>query len=209
MRPVAARFFPPLFLCVALFLLLPWGMAAGLSGPSEQPEQSDTLRSSRWAAPLDVPGLPNLHKVSGALYRSAQPTEQGMREAEKLGIRTVLSMRSGDGDAELAKGTGLELKHVSMRAWNPTFNAAVAALRVIADSPGPVLVHCYHGADRTGMIVALYRMTFEDWKREDAIREMLEGGYGYHSMWRDIIKFLRTVDIDALRSAVRSGASPS
>ena len=73
--------------------------------------------------------------------------------------------------------------------------------------PGPVLVHCWHGADRTGMVVALYRMVEQGWTREAAIEEMLEGGYGYHSVWKDIITFLETVDVEALRRALRSNAA--
>lgn len=164
-------------------------------------------RPPQWAQPVQAEGLPNLHRVSGKLYRSAQPTAEGMRAAERLGIRTVVSLRSGQRDASLAVGTDLILRHVPMRAWNPHFPAAVAALSAIAVSPGPVLVHCWHGADRTGMVVALYRMVEQGWTREAAIQEMLEGGYGYHSIWKDIITFLETVDVEALRQALRANAA--
>lgn len=164
-------------------------------------------RPPQWAQPVQVEGLPNLHRVSGKLYRSAQPTAEGMRAAERLGIRTVVSLRSGQRDAPLAVGTDLLLRHVPMRAWDPHFPAAVAALSAIAVSPGPVLVHCWHGADRTGMVVALYRMVEQGWTREAAIQEMLEGGYGYHSVWKDIITFLETVDLEALRRTLRANAA--
>lgn len=146
-----------------------------------------------------------MYKVSNSLYRSAQPTQEGMDLAEKLGVCTVLSLRSGGGDAALAENTNLRIKHVPMRAWNPNFSDVVAALRLIVYEPNPVLVHCYHGADRTGLVVALYRMLVQNWSREAAIQEMLEGGYGYHSMWRDIVVFLQNVDIEALRKAVYQG----
>lgn len=164
-------------------------------------------RPPEWAQPVQVSGLPNLHRVSDKLYRSAQPTAEGMREAVRLGIRTVVSLRSGQRDAPLALGTDLLLRHVPMRAWNPHLPGAVAALSAIAVSPGPVLVHCWHGADRTGMVVALYRMVEQGWTREAAIREMLEGGYGYHSIWKDIITFLETVDVEALRRTLRANAA--
>ncbi len=179
-----------------------------LSACSSKPVESGlpfVADARSWAQKKDVQGLPNLYKVSDRVYRSAQPDKEGMRAAEAMGIRTVLSLRSGDGDAELAEGTSLMLRHVSMRAWNPNFEDAVNALKIVMYAPGPVLVHCYHGADRTGMVVALYRMVDQNWSRESAIEEMLEGGYGYHSMWRDIVKFLQTVDIEALRQAVQKG----
>ena len=36
----------------------------------------------------------------------------------------------------------------------------------------PVFVHCKHGADRTGTMVAFYRILFEGWSKDEAIREM-------------------------------------
>lgn len=190
-------------LCLLLVcgvILLSAAAGAGWAGAAER-------RPLEWAQPVEAKGLPNLHRVSGKLYRSAQPTAEGMREAERLGIRTVVSLRSGQRDALLAVGTDLVLRHVPMRAWNPHLPGAVAALSAIAVSPGPVLVHCWHGADRTGMVVALYRMVEQGWTREAAIREMLEGGYGYHSIWKDIITFLETVDVEALRRTLRDNAA--
>lgn len=191
-----------LCLCILLVCCVLLGAEAGAGWAAEVER-----RPPEWAQPVQVEGLPNLHRVSGKLYRSAQPTAEGMRAAERLGIRTVVSLRSGQRDAPLALGTDLLLRHVPMRAWDPHFPAAVAALSAIAVSPGPVLVHCWHGADRTGMVVALYRMLEQGWTREAAIREMLEGGYGYHSVWKDIITFLETVDLEALRRKLRANAA--
>lgn len=192
-----------LCLCILLVCSCLLLGATGGTGRAAEVER----RPTEWAQPVQVAGLPNLHRVSGKLYRSAQPTAEGMRAAERLGIRTVVSLRSGQRDAPLALGTDLLLRHVPMRAWDPHFPAAVAALSAIAISPGPVLVHCWHGADRTGMVVALYRMLEQGWTREAAIREMLEGGYGYHSIWKDIITFLETVDLEALRRALHANAA--
>lgn len=47
---------------------------------------------------------------------------------------------------------------------------------------GAVLVHCYHGADRTGLIVASYRVIYQNWDLNEAKREMQQGPYGYHSV---------------------------
>ena len=55
----------------------------------------------------------------------------------------------------------------------------------------PVLVHCQHGADRTGSMCALYRIMRQGWKVEDAITEMKDGGYGYHSIWCHLPRFIR------------------
>ena len=52
----------------------------------------------------------------------------------------------------------------------------------IRRASGPVLVHCLHGSDRTGTIVAMYRIVEQGWTREAAIAEMTGGGYGYHAV---------------------------
>ena len=55
------------------------------------------------------------------------------------------------------------------------------------------------GRMRTGLMVAMYRILFEKWSREEAIEEMVYGGYGFHIIWQNIIHYLRNVDLDALR----------
>lgn len=127
-----------------------------------------------------------------------------MKNIESFGIGTVISLRSKQKDTELAKNTELNLIHVSMRAWNPKYEDAVKVMYLLnPNNPDtnrkPILIHCYHGADRTGMMVALYRMVYQNWEREKALNEMLNGGYGYHSMWKDIVTFIKTVDIEQLR----------
>ena len=127
-----------------------------------------------------------------------------MKNIEAFGIGTVISMRSRQKDVELAKNTELNLIHVSMRAWNPKYEDAVKVMYFLnPNNPEtnkiPILIHCYPGADRTGMMVALYRMVYQNWEREEALNEMLNGGYGYHSMWKDIFTFIITIYVEHLR----------
>lgn len=163
-----------------------------------------TTDSKETAVPIKIQGVDNLYKVSETLFRSAQPTETGMKNIESFGIGTVISLRSKQKDTELAKNTELNLIHVSMRAWNPKYEDTVKVMYLLnPNNPDtnkkPILIHCYHGADRTGMMVALYRMVYQNWEREKALNEMLNGGYGYHSMWKDIVTFIKIVDIEQLR----------
>ena len=67
---------------------------------------------------------------------------------------------------------------------------------------GPFLIHCQHGADRTGLMSAMYRIIEQGWTKEAAIREMIEGGYGYHPMWRNIIRYIEQVDVEKIRKAL-------
>ena len=178
-----------------------------LTNCSAQPINK-TSDSKKWAVPIKVQGADNFYKVSETLFRSEQPTEDGMKNIEAFGIGTVISLRSRQKDVELAKNTELNLIHVSMRAWNPKYEDAVKVMYFLnpnnpETNKKPILIHCYHGADRTGMMVALYRMVYQNWEREEALNEMLNGGNGYHSMWKDIVDFIKTVDIEQLEKTAK------
>ena len=165
-------------------------------------EINEIEKSKQWAIPVEVKGLDNFHKVSETLFRSAQPTREGMKKAEELGIGTVISLRSKQKDIELAENTDLKLIHVSMRAWNPRYEDAVKVMQLLnpdnlSANEKPILIHCYHGADRTGMMVALYRMVYQNWEREETLSEMLNDGY--HPMWQDIVAFIKEVNVEQLK----------
>ena len=157
-------------------------------------------RNPAWAAPVYAVGLPNLYRVTPQLYRSAQPTAEGLRSAEKLGIRTVLNLRALHSDDELAQGTGLVLERVKINTWSMDEAEILAGLRVILRAKGPVLVHCQHGADRTGTLLAAYRMVVQGWPRTEALAEMLDGGYGYHAVWGNLPTLLEGLDVEGLRA---------
>lgn len=48
-------------------------------------------------------------------------------------------------------------------------------------------------------MIALYKMIYQNWERKEPLNEMLDGGYGYHSMWRNIVTFIKNIDIEQLR----------
>ena len=164
-------------------------------------------RNPAWAMPLSVEGLPNLYKVTETLYRSAQPTAEGLRNAESLGIKTVLNLRDFHSDDSLAEGTKLTLVRVKIDTWDMSEADILAALQVILQAKDPILVHCQHGADRTGTVMAAYRMAVQGWPREAAITEMTEGGYGFHSTWGNLITLLKNLDVDKLRAQLHAAGS--
>jgi len=59
-----------------------------------------------------------------------------------------------------------------------------------------------HGADRTGVVAAVYRMALQDWDKDSARQEMLRGGYGYHTLWRNIPRYIERLDPAAMRDAL-------
>ncbi len=160
------------------------------------------VRPETWARPIELEGVPNLHRVSDDLYRSAQPTAEGMRNLEKLGIRTIVNLRSFHSDRDELRGTDLAYERLYVKAWHPEWKEAVRFLQIATDSRRtPVLVHCKHGADRTGAMCALYRIAVQGWTREEAVREMTEGGFGFHEIWDNLPEWVRGMDIEKLRSA--------
>ena len=197
----------------AALLLLVFCLAVGslsVAAPlSRAATHAPAERNSRWATPMEVKGLPNLFQVTPDLYRSAQPDKTGMMNARNMGIKTVLSFRTSNKDEKLNEATGLILRRVPIKTHNIKESDIVDALRIIRVSPKPVLVHCLHGADRTGLIMAMYRMVFQGWSKEEAKDEMINGGYNFHSVWSNIPKMIDKADIEAIRAKVFSGPSPN
>lgn len=175
-------------------------------------------RPATWATPAaTVPELPNLHRVNATLYRSAQPDATGFARlvtgeplfAGDAPVRTVVSLRAFHRDPPIP-GRGVRQERIAIHTWHVTDDEVVRFLR-IATTPRlqPVLVHCQHGADRTGLLVAVYRMAYEGWTREQARAEMTDGGFGYHPVWQNLLRYLDTVDVEALKARVaREGEWP-
>lgn len=182
--------------CLALLTLAPLGHAtAGSQAASDRP--------AHWAQPLELSGVRNLHRVTEHLYRSEQPKARGMAELERLGIRTVINLRAFHTDRDEIRGTGLLNHHLRINTWAVEDEHVTAVLRFLrVREKGPFLIHCQHGADRTGLMCAMYRMVEQDWTREEAIREMTQGGYGFHSVWRNILKYLQGTDVAKIRRAL-------
>lgn len=166
-----------------------------------------TNRPVHWAQPVEKPGVPNMHKVSDTLYRSAQPTAEGMQELKKMGIRTIVNLRSFHSDRDEIGETGLQYEHIYMKAHHPEDKELVRFLQIITDSNRtPVLVHCQHGADRTGTMCALYRIVVCGWSKDEAVVEMTKGGFGFHTIWDNLPKYIDRLDTADIRK--RAGLLP-
>lgn len=166
-------------------------------------------RPPAWAKPIALPGLPDLHQVTAKLYRSAQPTAEGFNNLAQLGVKSVINLRRTVDDAPLAIGTGLRLVHIKIKTRHITEDNAekiVLALQALlhAMAEGPVLVHCTHGADRTGLIIALWRVLYQGWSRQAALDELVNGGFGYHAVWINIPHYLQSVDLAKLKARVEA-----
>ena len=181
--------------CATLLLLISGCSLFSATGLSPRP--------SEWAQPIDRPGLPNLYKVDDHLYRGAQPTADGIGELKKMGIRTVINLRALHSDRDEIGDTEIGYVHIPMTAINAHNIHAIAFLQTLLDpTKAPVFVHCQHGADRTGTIVAVYRILIHDWTKKEALREMIRGGYGFHTVFEGLIKFIEDLDVEEIKRGV-------
>ncbi|QNK75139.1 dual specificity protein phosphatase family protein [Variovorax sp. PAMC28562] len=180
-------------------------------------------RSKRHDAPVDAAGravgwaqavtgverpVDNLYRITPTLYRSAQPRREDVPALQALGIKTVISFRSFNSDERTFRGSpggsGIDLVRVPIDTWSINDDEVQRALVAIreAEKKGPVLIHCWHGADRTGVVAAVYRMALQGWSKDAARHEMLRGGFGYHTLWRNIPRYLEQLDVGAMREAL-------
>ena len=151
---------------------------------------------------MQAEGLSNFYKVSDRLYRSAQPTRDGMARLKELGIKTVVNLRSFHSDRKKLGNAAMTYEHITMKAWHPEEKEIIRFLRLVTDeSAAPVLVHCQHGADRTGTMCAVYRVAVQGWTKEEALKEMTDGGYNFHSIWRNLPTWFNKLDMDKIRKA--------
>lgn len=152
------------------------------------------IRPLTWAQPVIGTQLENLHQVSPEVYRSGQPKARDLKQlVEQLGIKSVLTLRDLHDDADEAEGLPLALYRVEMEADDVEPEKVARVMQIIKDAPKPILIHCWHGSDRTGLVVASYRITFQGWEPAMAADELLNGGFGYHhKMFPGIAEWLRS-----------------
>ena len=158
------------------------------------------LRPESWAQALINSELENFYKISNKLYRSEQPDDEAFVELETYGIKNVLNLRKHHTDNDEAEGVKITLQHLKLSAKHLSEDDIFNALKIIKDSKGPVLIHCWHGSDRTGAIAAAYRMAFQNWSSKQAIDEFINGGYGYHQWaFPNLIPLLKNLDVKQLK----------
>ena len=179
---------------------LTFGLILALAGSPAL--AGDPPRNPRWAKQIKLEGADNFYRVTPRLYRAAQPSVDAFRAYEDLGIETVINLRANSSNREKIRHTSLRLIEVPINTWSLSDDHVLAVLSHIKNEPGPIVVHCQHGADRTGAIIAMYRIIFQDWSKEEALDEMVGGGYGYHRMWTNLPKYIRQADLNKIRASL-------
>jgi protein tyrosine/serine phosphatase len=182
-----------LFLFAASAVL---GQERAASPTIASPTTPSVMRSA-YGDKLRLTGLPNAGRVNDFLYRGAQPHNQGMQELKKLGITTIVDLRSEaperrDSEREQAEALGIHFVSIPVSGWDAPTNEQVAQFLALFrnNSKGKVFVHCRYGVDRTGVFVATYRMAYEGWPAQQAMNEMYF--FGFNGFWHPSMKsFIR------------------
>ena len=177
----------------ALFLFLPLRIFAQTAAPASAP----SLTPRAFGQKLQIAGVHNGGKITDSLYRGAQPKETGLSELKLLGVTTIVDLRGEDQEKvtwerNRAESLGMRFVPIPVSGWSPpTDEQVVQFLSLFRGEPGQkVFVHCRFGDDRTGVFVATYRMTFEKWSAEQAVKEMYF--FGFNGFWHPAMKsFIR------------------
>ena len=156
---VVLRTLPPLVICACLVLSL-----AGQNNRNQE--------------------LQNFHEVNSQLYRGAQPKSGGIKRLAQLGIKTIVNLRKADGlggkEETEARAAGMRYFNIPFREWGRPTDEQVNRVLAILNNPEnqPVFVHCRLGSDRTGLVIATYRISHDGWTSERARAEANK--YGLH-----------------------------
>jgi len=188
------RLFPAL--CLSLVALLHWLPA--------QAAATATARPADWAQPVEVQY--NLFQMSPTLYRSALPDGGAVPLLKNLKVATVINFLP-EADSNWLSGPGINQVQLPYRTNHVDDADVLKTLRAIqaAEASGPVLMHCKHGSDRTGLMAAMYRVVVQGWSKEDALSEMTQGGFGESGHFRDSVRYVMQADVDKLRTALANG----
>jgi tyrosine-protein phosphatase SIW14 len=135
-------------------------------------------------------GIDNFYQVDEHVYRGAQPTVEGFKYLAKLGVNTVLDLRAPGGrsteEAQLVSALGMHYVNVPMNGLTPPSEAEITKILALLedDNSRGVFVHCKRGADRTGAVIAAYRIDHDHWDNSRALKEAMACGMSFFQLPR-------------------------
>ncbi|MGI8495732.1 MAG: fused DSP-PTPase phosphatase/NAD kinase-like protein [Pyrinomonadaceae bacterium] len=148
-----------------------------------------TQGSSAQDANASKKDLPNFYLVNSNLYRGGQPKEAGIERLKKMGVKTIIDLRGADDDSKKeeiwAKNAGIKFITVNLQNWLRPKTSDIEQIINYINQPEnqPVFVHCRRGADRTGTVIAVYRIRQDGWTARQATDEAKKFGFGWWQFW--------------------------
>jgi protein tyrosine/serine phosphatase len=131
------------------------------------------------AAPAHVR---NFGQVNENLFRGAMPTDQALQELKALGVTLVIDLReesrARQQEKQKVEQLGIRYAHFPMRtlAAPPKAEIEQVLSLILRETSAKVYVHCLRGKDRTGTVIACYRIQHDGWDNQRALAEAK--GYG-------------------------------
>jgi protein tyrosine phosphatase (PTP) superfamily phosphohydrolase (DUF442 family) len=176
-----------------------------------------TLSFPAWSAPVEVPSIPNFHQVNERIFRGGQPPAEAWQSLSKLGVKVVIDLRREDehstaAEAQAVGSAGMKYVNVPMKGVVAPTNEQIDKVLAVLDSQDMVFVHCRQGVDRTGTVIACYRIAHDRWPSQQALGEAKSLGMGWAQMGlKKYIKAFqpRTRPASAASLAPADGAMPS
>lgn len=144
--------------------------------------------------PSALPNIPNFHQVHNFLYRGGQPTASNLDALYKMGVRTIVNLRSDppavESERQLCEQHNLKYVNIPLVTNEAPSDQDVCQFMNVADaarenpSNGAVFVHDQYGADRVGCMVGIYRELADKFSYNQAYNEMLQ--YGFHDNYASL-----------------------
>ena len=175
--------------CLTILAGIAWANApAAATKPAAN--QTVVIRSSEHL--YNLPGLGNVGRVALGIYRGEQPGPGGYATLKQLGIKTVIDLRTSESEKAQVEAAGMRAIAVPIEMTRKGLKEKVDQVVALMADPAnqPVYVHCRHGQDRTGIVVAAYRMTLDNWSLKDVEAEMQS--FGFNDVWVNFKKFIRS-----------------
>ncbi len=175
-----------LFAATVAFCLTASSASAQDTPPASPASQTNPAPPPNPAELITAPGLNDAARVSGNIYRGAQPKADGYAELKKLGIEVVVSFLDGNHDIQkekdLVESAGMTFISVPWNAaHDPPRSTVVLFFATLRDNDGKkIFLNDLQGGDRTGLMVALYRIVHDHWTAEQAESEMNDFHYHKH-----------------------------
>src|SRR5439155_25132281 len=133
-----------------------------------------------------IRGVPNFQTLNDRVSRGGQPSEEGFRNLAASGVRTIVDLREDDArskrEKKLVKSLGMRYVNIPLRGMHTPHHKQIEhALKVLnEEKAGPVFIHCQRGADRTGVVLACYRMEHDRWSNREALDEARSYGMSWY-----------------------------
>jgi protein tyrosine/serine phosphatase len=192
-------------------LICSTGSSAALALPASIPAPMALTASTPSVASVTA-DIPKFAQVAPNFYRGGMPSAAALRELRDGGIKTVVSLAGEkkylEAERTAVHELGMKFVHIPLKAWRkPSNNDIDAFLQVVArKEKEPVFVHCVHGRDRTGAMVAMYRIQHDSWSAERAYDEMKQ--HGFRTFFRPLVSAVNSFE-KRNRAAVASEPQPA